>query len=146
MVKIFFRYLSAALSQKIIRTKPYLRILRKRQDFIITSLISAAIISFVYTYFPLESADALHIDERKFAVLDEFNQTEIKGIIAEVDRTNGDKFLLPDPNYRNLLFEGNRIAPDISDETYSNWKRKQDNLGNCTIVQSSPNYTRNLIL
>ena len=82
---------------------------------------------------PHEKAFASHIDQRKFAVLDEHSYTEVKGIIAEADETNGDIFLLPDPNYYNLLLEGNKVASNPSDRndagsTYPRWKEFQDEL------------------
>lgn len=55
---------------------------------------------------------AIHITNTKFTLFDPKLVTELKGIVVEIDGNNPERLLIvPDPNYRNLAVEGNRVIP-----------------------------------
>src|SRR3954463_16056762 len=71
---------------------------------LLLSLISFAIEQTIY---------ADHISNRKYTVYDTKLVTELQGIVAVIDGSN--LLIIPDPNYRNLAIQGNKIIPPESD-------------------------------
>jgi hypothetical protein len=58
--------------------------------------------------------------------------TEIRGIVVEINRINHDLWIVPDPDYRHLLLDpGNTRGPGSNEPIYPRWKELQDKMRNC---------------
>jgi hypothetical protein len=88
------------------------------------------------------NGQASHLQGEKFAVLN--HVTELHGIVAAgTNRTaaaNGDLYVTPDLNYRNLLLPGNTNVPNTGGPLingdfalYPGWKSLQDTLAACNL-------------
>jgi hypothetical protein len=100
-----------------------------------------------------ENINATHVRNTKFTLFDPRLVTEIKGIVAAVGPFDW-IHIVPDPNYRHLAIEGNKITPPRVDchvprvvgfppvmenrcydphPNFVRWQRMQDNVRQCNL-------------